>query len=213
MELFYSSFIGYLLGSIPTAFILLKYNHGLDIRNEGSGNVGTLNSYEVTNSKLVGFVVLAIDLLKGLFSVIIVNIFFESNFLLAMFALIFAVFGHCYSPWIQFKGGRGLATAAGGILLLAPTILFLWLIIWVITYSFRKDIHFANISATSILIIISVLLSSFLNSFSFPPANENFIFGICVSLIMVIIISKHLQPLKIQIQNYKKDRMNQDEKS
>ena len=54
MDILLSAFIGYIIGSIPTAYLILKKKSGLDIRNEGSGNVGTLNSYEVTNSKKIG---------------------------------------------------------------------------------------------------------------------------------------------------------------
>ena len=61
--------IGYLLGSIPTAFIFVKTFKGIDIRKAGSGNVGALNAYEVSGSALIGISVLLIDILKGIFSV------------------------------------------------------------------------------------------------------------------------------------------------
>ncbi|MCB9247686.1 MAG: glycerol-3-phosphate acyltransferase [Ignavibacteriales bacterium] len=60
------------------------------------------------------------------------SIFFSNDFLTSSIALNFAVLGHCYSPWIKFKGGRGLATAAGGSLLLSPIIAIIWLISWFI---------------------------------------------------------------------------------
>lgn len=197
VEIITSIILGYLIGSIPTAFIILKISKGLDIRKVGSGNVGTLNSYEVTNSKLIGFVVLIIDLLKGIFSVVIVKYIFGDQFLLPMISLISAVFAHCYSIWLKFKGGRGLATAAGGSLIISPLILVIWLISWYLINKWKKDIHLANISATIIIVFAAILFSNQLNKLSFPSAETNFIFGFSISLVMIIILSKHIEPLKI----------------
>ena len=72
MDYLFSCIIGYLLGSFPTAFLILKKIKGIDITTKGSGNVGAMNSYEVTNSKKFGIFVLIVDLLKGLLSVIVV---------------------------------------------------------------------------------------------------------------------------------------------
>ena len=80
-EIILSSLIGYLIGSIPTAYLLVKKNNGIDIRENGSSNVGALNSYEVSNSKLIGISVLLIDFSKGLLAVFIAKYFFEQNFL------------------------------------------------------------------------------------------------------------------------------------
>jgi len=207
MLLLYSALIGYLLGSIPTAFIVLKFTNGIDIRKEGSGNVGTLNSYEVSNSKLIGIIVLFIDFLKGLLSVLIIKLFLDDLFLLQIISLLFAVLGHCYSLWLKFKGGRGLASAAGGIFILSPLVLVFWLIIWFLSYKIKKNIHLSNIFATIIVGLISIMFSTVLNKFTFPPADKSIIFGFSISLLMLIIFSKHLEPLKIIIQGkIKKDK-------
>jgi len=75
MNYVYSAILGYLLGSIPTAFILLKKSKSLDIRKKGSGNVGALNAYEVSNSKSIGILVLIIDFSKGLISYLLAVLF------------------------------------------------------------------------------------------------------------------------------------------
>lgn len=195
MDIVITSIIGYLIGSIPSAFLIIKSKNGLDIRNLGSGNVGTLNSYEVTNSKHIGITVLFFDLIKGIISVFLAKNIIEDTFLIGIISLNFAVLGHCYSIWIKFKGGRGLATAAGGALLLAPYILVIWLLIWLTVYQFRKNIHLANIFATTAVIFFTLFLNNLLRSTSFPPAESNFVFGISVSLLMLIILSKHWTPL------------------
>lgn len=188
--------IAYLIGSFPTGFIVLKMFRGLDITKEGSGNVGTLNSFEVTNSKKIGILVLIIDLLKGILSVLITKSFFSNDFITTSLALNFAVLGHCYSPWIKFKGGRGLATAAGGTLFFSPMITFMWLFSWFIIKKIKNDIHIANIGATIITILSTIFLVQPLNYVTFPKAESYIIFIICISLMMIIILTKHIEPLK-----------------
>ena len=203
-EIILSSLIGYLIGSIPTAYLLVKKNNGIDIRENGSSNVGALNSYEVSNSKLIGISVLLIDFSKGLLAVFIAKYFFEQNFLFPMLALIFAVFSHCYSPWIKFKGGRGLATAAGGAAIFIPAILIIWMVFWVIAYIFRKNIHFANIAATFLTAAIAATSAHVLNKYSMPAADIELIYGTFVALMLLIILSKHIEPFKEWIKSREK---------
>ena len=171
----------------------------MDIRKEGSGNVGTLNSYELTNSKKIGLTILIVDLLKGILSVFIIKFFVSSDFIYPMVSLIFAVFGHCYSIWLKFKGGRGIATTGGGAMILSPAILVIWGFSWLIVKKIAKDIHVANIGATITTILGGVLFGKTLNNLTFPPANESFIFSFSLSLLMLIILAKHWQPFKEKI--------------
>lgn len=204
MSILIISLVGYLIGSIPTAYIILKFRRGIDITKEGSGNVGTLNSFEVSNSKKIGIFVLFIDLCKGIITVLFVKFFFENDFTLQIIGLLFAVLGHCYSIWLKFKGGRGLATAAGGTLIISPIIPILWLIFWYIIHKWKKDIHLANIAATVLIIFSAILFVDQLNKIAFPPAEVNFIFGFSLSLLMLIILSKHIEPLKILLNKKRK---------
>lgn len=198
MEYFVSAIIGFLLGSFPTAYILMKKKNGLDITKNGSNNVGAMNSYEVSDSKALGFVVFLIDFAKGIIAVYLSHLFFGEQFLPSVVALIFAVLAHCYSPWIKFKGGRGLATAAGGATLLFPMVLFLWIFFWAIGFAFRKNIHFSNIISTLLTGAISISSASIINSekwFANPPAENDLAFTIAVNIIMIIILSRHVKPL------------------
>ncbi len=201
MEIIIAIITGYFIGSIPTAFIVLKFSHGLDIRNEGSGNVGTLNSYEVTNSKKIGIVVLIFDAIKGLLSVLMIKYLLGDQFFYQMISLIAAVFGHCYSIWLNFKGGKGLATFGGGTIIISPFICGIWGLSWVVLHLIKKDIHLANIGASIIVIVSVIFFADFLNNLSFPPAEKSIIFSFCLSLLMLIILSKHWQPFKVIIQN------------
>lgn len=211
MEYLLSSLIGYLLGSFPTAYIFLQKTKGLDITQEGSGNVGAMNSFEVSNSKFVGISVLFIDLLKGGASVLIPILVFGNVFIYPAIGLLFAVFSHCYNPWIFFKGGRGLATAAGGAAIIFPYLLAVWVILWVLFYVMRKDILLANIAATilSVLVLFGTYRIAF--NYAFPkPAGVDILLTASSSILIIIFI-KHIEPLKELIQKQKNKRKHKNE--
>lgn len=195
MPILVSLFIGYLIGSIPTAFLLLRKTHGLDITTNGSGNVGAMNSYEVTNSKRIGVAVFLLDALKGWISCFASYNLIDKDFIYPMSALIAAVLAHCYSPWLKFKGGRGLATAAGGAFFISLPVLITWGVVWLITFLINKNIHIGNIIATIATIILSFLISNIMIDFSFIVPAQNLIFSVSVSILMLIIFSKHITPL------------------
>jgi glycerol-3-phosphate acyltransferase PlsY len=183
----------------------------LDITQEGSGNVGAMNSFEVSNSKFVGISVLFIDLLKGGASVLIPILVFGNVFIYPAIGLLFAVFSHCYNPWIFFKGGRGLATAAGGAAIIFPYLLAVWVIFWVLFYVMRKDILLANIAATilSVLVLFGTYRIAF--NYAFPkPAGVDILLTASSSILIIIFI-KHIEPLKELIQKQKNKRKHKNE--
>lgn len=196
MNYFLSFMIGYIIGSFPTAYIILKRFLDVDIRSTGSGNVGALNSFEVSKSKMIGLSVLIIDLLKGLTAVLLAKLLIGDEFIFVMISLNAAVLAHCFSPWINFKGGRGLATAGGGALFISIPMLLLWLLIWAISFGYPRNIHLANISASILTAVISFTSAFLMNRFSSPHAVNNFQFSFYVGLLMLIILTKHYTPMK-----------------
>jgi glycerol-3-phosphate acyltransferase PlsY len=204
MDYLLSSIIGYLFGSIPTAYLLLKITKGIDITNAGTGNVGAMNSYEVTNSKSIGIIVLIVDFLKGLIPALGVLYLLENSFFIASLSVLFAIFSHCFNPWLGFKGGRGLATAAGGSAIIFPFLPIAWIVFWILIYLIKKDIHIANIFAT-VLSLVSVLgLPEYIIQYAYPQpvlVNELLLFN---SAGLLIIFIKHIEPLKEIISNRKK---------
>ena len=188
--------IGYLIGSFPTAFIILKKYNGLDITQTGSGNVGALNSFRITKSKWIFLLVLIIDFLKGFLSVMLTILLFGPEFIFPMLSITAAVLSHCYSPWLNLKGGKGLATATGGSFGLSILVIVIWIFMWSVFYQFRRDINFASVYASIMTAIFSVFGFSVMNKFSYYHARSNFEFGFLVSVVMLIIISKHISPLK-----------------
>lgn len=188
--------VSYLLGSIPTAFILMKLVKKIDIRKAGSGNVGGMNTYEVSGSKLLGFIVFLVDFLKGLVAVLIAKKFFPGNFFLIGLSVFFVVLGHCYSIWISFKGGRGLATAFGSTITYVPAAFFIWALIWIAVYVRSKDIHLGNIWATISTLVLLLINFSFFKRFLYPSTENYFEYALIVLAVLGLIFIRHLEPLK-----------------
>lgn len=188
--------VGYLVGSFPTAYLLVRWKANLDIRSEGTGNVGGLNSYEVTKSKTIGIAVLIIDLFKGALAVVLVGYFFGDAFVNLGLATLGAVAGHNYSVWIGFRGGRGLATAAGGMLLVNPLVVAVWIALWLVVFIPVRNVHWGNIVATVATPFLLILLP---HDWLFALARGthlelNEFFAFCFVLCGVIFI-KHVKPL------------------
>ena len=185
----------FLLGSLPTAYIMLRRFHEKDIRLEGSGNVGARNLYEVTNSKALGIIVLVIDLLKGLGAIVLMRWFGTDGYWTELLAASAVVAGHNYSPWIQFKGGRGLATATGVALMMNPLLILYWCVAWLIVNMIAKNVHLANSIATINLPLLAMLFQDLTNVVT-SSAVRSFDVIIYVALsICVLILSKHVRPL------------------
>lgn len=212
MNYIFCSIIGYLIGSFPTAFIVMKRLTGMDITEHGSGNVGTLNAYEVSNSKLVGVFILIIDLFKGILSVYFARLLFPPEFIYPILALLFAVIAHCFSPWVKFKGGRGLATGAGGFLVLSPFILLIWLFFWIIVQIVKRNVHVSNIIATILTLILAILLSDFFMKYSLAKVESRLLFICPTILLLITILIRHIAPLKEYVRNLKNNEVINNEK-
>lgn len=104
---------GYLAGSCPTGYLLAKYLSGVDIRTFGSGNIGATNVGRLMGKKYAVFVA-AFDMFKGGIVVLIASCFTDNAWLLALTGAA-AVIGHNYPVWLNFKGGKGVATTYGVI--------------------------------------------------------------------------------------------------
>jgi len=214
MNYLLSALIGYFLGSIPTGYLILKYFKGIDIREKGTGDVGAMNSYEVSQSKFLEIIIFLIDALKGLLSVYIVLLLLPLDFIFPGLALLFAILSHCFNPWIKFKGGRGLATAAGGLILLFPYLLAVWITLWVIFYLMKKDVIFSNVSATIMSLILIFSTVKIASKYTFPQSESEAMVILFSTSVLIIIFIKHIEPLKEIFKNSKiliKD--NHDEKN
>ena len=188
--------LGYLIGSFPTAYLLVKWKSRIDLRTVGSRNVGTLNSYEVTNSKTVGAIVLVVDLLKGVVAVLLTRTIIGNEFSLLAWAGIGSLLGHNFSPWIGFKGGRGLATAAGVMLVLSWMLVPVWMIAWFVGYKSSKDVNVGNAIAS-----LSVLAAALLTPDSWlikviPDGATVGAFRMFTAILVFVILLKLIEPVR-----------------
>ena len=146
----------YLLGSIPTGFLVAKAK-GVDIRTVGSGNIGATNVFR-SLGKPAGIFVLLADGLKGWLAVVLFSRWAAALFAptagaemrewLAVCAGLAAILGHNYTCWLYFKGGKGIATSAGVILALVPWALLIILFIWVVVFALTRYVSLASIGAS-----------------------------------------------------------------
>jgi acyl phosphate:glycerol-3-phosphate acyltransferase len=147
-----TALVAYLLGSIPTGFLVAKAR-GIDIRTVGSGNIGATNAFRILGKGAGSFVLFA-DALKGWLAVqlltgIVVNIFPGAPLeYLRITAGIAAILGHNYTCWLHFKGGKGIATSAGVLLALVPWALAIILSTWIVLCLATRYVSVASVAAS-----------------------------------------------------------------
>jgi glycerol-3-phosphate acyltransferase PlsY len=149
----------YLLGSIPFGLVLTKIFLKKDIREIGSGNIGTTNVLR-TGKKSLAVATLVLDLLKGYFSIVITFTYFEN---LISYSALICFIGHIFPIWLKFKGGKGVATYLGVILALSYKFFLIFGISWlVLSFLFR----YASLSSIISSLIVFVYSYFFINNFS-----------------------------------------------
>jgi glycerol-3-phosphate acyltransferase PlsY len=148
----------YLLGSIPTAFLMGWVLRGIDIRTVGSGNAGATNVFR-SIGKTAGVATLLIDMAKGLLAVELAILYCGGE-LWPLVAGAAAVAGHSWSVWVNFRGGKGVATSAGVFLALLPGPMGLSLLIFAVGFGLSRRVSVGSILAAAALPLAAFFLSS-----------------------------------------------------
>ena len=178
MEIFILSLLSYLLGSIPFGFLLTKIFLKKDIRETGSGNIGATNVLR-TGNKFLGYSTLLLDILKAVLPIIYVKF----NYPEFIYICSLSVFlGHVFPIWLKFKGGKGVATYVGMLIILNYFLGIVFGIVWVITYLISK-----YSSLGSILGSLSVPI------FIFFYSNDNIMFYF---IMFILIFYTHRENVK-----------------
>jgi acyl phosphate:glycerol-3-phosphate acyltransferase len=142
---------GYVLGSVPTGFLAGRA-WGVDVRREGSGNIGMANVLRTTG-KWPAVVTMVGDMLKGFAPVFLARLVTENAWVIAAVALA-AVIGHCWPVFLRFKGGKAVATGAGTTIALAPVVgLLLFAFWWAVVLVGR----YTSLGAISVMIVTPVV--------------------------------------------------------
>ena len=168
--------IGYLLGSIPFGYILVRVFRGEDVRASGSGNIGATNV--ARKAPGLGVATLVLDAAKGFAAVMIAryvashqfalssssaiveggDLYLQRLYLMSAVAAIFAILGHLFPVWLRFKGGKGVATGVGSFLALAPKAVLIVLVIFVVIVAAFRYISLGSIIATAAFPVFAFLL-------------------------------------------------------
>jgi acyl phosphate:glycerol-3-phosphate acyltransferase len=179
----------YFLGSIPFGLVLTKIFLKEDIRNIGSGNIGTTNVLR-TGKKSLAIATLVLDLLKGYFSVIVTFTYFEN---LTSYSALICLIGHIFPIWLKFKGGKGVAAYLGIILALSYKFFLVFGISWLIlSFLFR----FASLSSITSSLIICIY------AYFFNDNNNSLI----LFIFLVIIIYTHRENI-VRLKNSKENKI------
>lgn len=196
-----SVILGYLLGSFPAAFLLVRWKSRIDIRDAGSGNAGALNSYQVSGSRTIGAAVLALDATKGILAVLACRALWPDQIWAAAAGGLGAVTGHNFSPWIGFRGGRGLATGAGVMALIAWPFIPLWGAAWLPGYLATRDVNIGNAGACSAGLLAALFFPAPALGALLPAATPVGGFRVFGALMFLLLLSRLLAPLRAYLKN------------
>lgn len=176
--------LAYLVGGIPFGLILAKKFAGVDVKSAGSQSIGATNVLRVVKekdpklAKKLGAATLALDALKGLVVLVAGYVAGVSEATLWGIAVL-AVLGHCFSPYLNFEGGKGIATGMGVLLFMLPIETLIALGVW---FAMAKTVRISSLS--SLTGVAALLVASFLIHPNMPHAP--------VVLIVLILYYKHI---------------------
>ena len=175
--------LSYLIGAIPFAYIISKVFKNIDIRKHGSGNPGATNVYR-TVSKPLGILTFICDTLKGFVPVFFVTLINPSSYLIVLLVSLVTILGHIYTVFLNFKGGKGVATGCGIFLAINPIATLICLAVFAIILALSKYVALASIFAAITLPISLFLLDA---------TKEILVFSIFIA---GIVIFRHMSNIK-----------------
>lgn len=173
--------ISYLLGSIPFAYIMTRLLKGIDIREVGSGNVGSTNALR-TAGKTVAVTALTGDLLKG-FVAVWLGMHYGGDELAASCALA-VVAGHCWPVFLSFKGGKGIATTAGVLLYLMPEIFIILVLIFILIVILSRYVSLGSITVAVMFPLLTFIF------------NDSASISIMSFILMLMVVYRHRKNIK-----------------
>lgn len=166
----------YLVGAVPFGLVIGKLFFGVDIRQHGSGNVGTTNAFRVLGKK-AGVAVLACDMLKGYIPALVASLIFGPW--ATIFIASAPVAGHMYSIFLRGSGGKGIATGSAVALALAPVIYLIVLAIWIGVLLASRMVSLASLVAAAMLAVLVIAW------------DEPLPYALAASLVAILVVWAH----------------------
>lgn len=180
--------VAYILSGIPFGYLLAKFFAGVDIKNEGSGNIGATNVIRVVKAKdpklakKLGIITFILDAFKGV-AVILVAMYLNAPEGVLWTIAVLAVIGHCFSIFLSFEGGKGIATGFGVLLVMMPIPALIGISLWFVA---TKVIPISVISAMAGL--FSVVIASYIIYPEVPVIGSH----APIWIIAIIVTYKHI---------------------
>jgi len=163
----------YIIGSIPFSLIISRFSKGIDIRSEGSGNIGATNVLRVVGKREAIWALLG-DVMKGIIPVLVAIFMFE-DFWVATTAVV-VVLGHVFPIFAGFKGGKGVATSLGALLVITPSAIVISFFVWLTVLGISRYVSLASILAALSMPLICLALRNPLEFTAAATFNAAIIF-------------------------------------
>jgi len=178
--------IAYLLGGFPTGYLVGRMFYGTDIRTKGSGNIGATNALRSFGTG-IGLVVLLVDLLKGAGAILLARVILPDsggdlavNLVVCLSGLA-VILGHVFPVWLRFKGGKGVATAAGVFIILMPLTVLIVVVLFVFVVAMTRYVSLGSLLAAIGFFLIELFTQLI---YGFPNLPQLFLVLIVVSIIL-----------------------------
>ena len=181
---------GYLLGSIPFGYVIVRFAKGADVRSSGSGNIGATNVNRVAGAG-AGLATLLLDVAKGYFSVWLADRVTGGDVSWMAVAGLAAVIGHLYPVWLGFHGGKGVATALGVFVPLCWMAVAAAAVVWVVVVSIWRYVSLASVVAAALLPVCTYLLYA-PGTRHAPPLSVS----LSTAIVSILIIVKHSENIR-----------------
>jgi acyl phosphate:glycerol-3-phosphate acyltransferase len=175
--------IGYLLGSIPFGYLLVRIFKHEDVRTSGSGNIGATNV--ARKSPALGAATLLLDAAKGLAAVAIARTWLDAphSDLLVTVAAFFAVLGHLFPVWLKFRGGKGVATSLGAFVLLTPESILCMVVLFLLVALVFRYVSLASVTVAAFFPLLAWAFREYSDGRQL----------ILIALVSILVIWKHRQ--------------------
>jgi acyl phosphate:glycerol-3-phosphate acyltransferase len=185
--------VAYLLGSLPSAVWAGRWLFGIDLREHGSGNAGATNAFRVLGKK-TALGVLFVDILKGMaaigLSLFVVDMFYEAEwYKVYQYGLgLAALLGHVFPIFAGFRGGKGIATLTGVVIMLFPGSVLICLAVFLVVFSITRYVSLGSITASIVFPVVVIFFSN-------HPLFAEIVFSVVVAVFVLLTHRKNIKRL------------------